>query len=250
MKKICLLGLSLMLIAALALTVFAAGKVTFTMTASEEELSAGDTFTLTVTCLSDADANSYGLLLKFDEEVFEVVGGKVTVENTLVKSTGTGNSHGLVFMFQEAAAYSGTVGTMEFKVKETAPAGTYTITGTASAKNGTETLEAEGCSVTVTVGNTVVQESTAASEPDVAENTESAAKPEIGKPIVEDVLEETVPATGEVSRPGADSALTIGAMPEEKDEEDGEFPTWIFLAAAGLIAVAGLAAFAITKKKK
>lgn len=248
MKKICLIGLSLMLIAALAWTAFAAGKITFTMTASEKELSAGDTFTLTASCSSAVAANSYGLLLKFDEEVFEVVSGKVAVENTLVKSTGSGNSHGFVFMFQEAAAYSGTVGTMELKVKETAPAGTYTVTGAASVKNGTDVVESEGCAVTVTVGNTAAQESTAASEPNVGEMIESITRPEISKPIVKD--EDAVPATGEAPRPSADSTLTIGAMPEEKDGEDQGPPAWIFLIAAGVIAVAGLAAFAVIKKKK
>ena len=251
MKKIYFFLLSVILIAALAVTAFAAGKVTFTMTASEEELSAGDIFTLTVSCASDTEATTYGLMLKFDEAVFEVVGGKMTVEDTIVRSMGTGDAHGLVFMFQDAAAYSGTVGTMEFKVKETVPAGTYTITGTASVKNGSQIVEAEDCAVTVSVSeNLVTQESTATSEPlDVGEILESVPALSVDKSVVEDVLEGTVPVIEETPNPGTDSTLTIGAMPDEDGEEQG-VPAWIFLVAAGVIAVAGIIGFVIVKKKK
>ena len=252
MKKIYFFLLSVILIAALAVTAFAAGKVTFTMTASEEELSAGDSFTLTVSCASDTEATSYGLMLKFDEAVFEVVGGEVMVDDALVKSFGAGTAHGFAFMFEEATAYSGQVGTAVLKVKASAPAGSYTITGAASVKNGSQIVEAEDCAVTVTVSeNLVTQESTATSEPlDVGEILESVPALSVDKAVVEDVLEGTVPVIEETPNPGADSTLTIGAMPEEKNEEDEGFPAWIFLVAAGVIAVAGIIGFVIVKKKK
>lgn len=252
MKKICLIGLSLMLIAALALTAFAAGKITFTMTASEEELAAGDSVTLTASCSADTEANSYGLMLKYDENVFEYVSGNVTVADTLVQSNGAGTSHGFVFMFQEATAYSGTVGTAVLKVKESAPAGSYTITGNASVKNGAEVVESVGCSVTVTVS---AEPASQESQPvEVTEPAEIVTEPIPTKPVLGDVPEVTVPVIGtpveSAPTTGAESTITIGAMPEEKNEEDEGFPAWIFLAAAGVIAVVGVAAIMIIKKKK
>ena len=255
MKKLYFFLLSVILIAALTFTAFAAGDVTFGMEASEDTLSAGDALTLTASCTANAEATSYGLMLKYDENVFEYVSGDVTVENTMVKSMGAGTSHGFVFMFQEATAYSGTVGTAVLKVKESAPAGTYVITGAASVKNGAETVETEDCSVTVTVsGQADVQESTAASDPvDIGGIIESITLPEISKPEPEEVTDETVQSVGvpveSMPPQAADSTLTVGAdiVPEKLDEG---IPSWIFLVAAGVIAVVGIAAFVMVKKKK
>lgn len=244
-----------MLAAALAVTAFAAGSVTFTMSASEEMLSAGEEVTLTVSCTANSGATSYGLLLKFDENIFEVVSGNVTVEDTLVNSNGVGTSYGFVFMFEEAVAYSGQVGTAVLKVKDSAPAGSYTVTGNASAKNGSETVESTGCSVTVTVSpKTVIQESTASSEPvDIGQNIESITLPENSRPVAGNIPEVTVPVIGapveSAPTTGAESTLTIGAENVPQEEDEG-FPSWIFLAAAGVIAVVGVTAFVVVKKKK
>ena len=246
MKKLCFLVLSVMLIAAVTFTAFAAGDVTFGMKVSEDTLSAGDSLTLTASCTAKSEATSYGLMLKYDENVFEYVSGEVTVEDTIVTSMGVGDSHGFVFMFQEAAAYSGTVGTAVLKVKASAPAGTYVITGAASVKNGAEIVETEDCSVTVTVsGQDVTQESTG--EP--AEVTEAVTQPEVSKPVPEET-QQAIGAPVESMPPKAeDATLTVGAdiVPEEVDEG---IPGWVFLVAAGVIAVVGIAAFVITKKKK
>lgn len=250
MKKIISIGLSLIIIAALAVTAFAAGNVTFTMNAPDETLSAGDEVTLTASCTANTEATSYGLMLKYDENVFEYVSGTVTVENTLVKSMGAGTAHGFVFMFQEATAYSGTVGTAVLKVKESAPAGSYTITGNASVKNGADTVEAADCSVTVTVSKESVSQESQPAE--VTEPAEVVTEPIPTKPVLDlpapsvpvtDKPEESVPTTGTP----VESVPTTG---EEILVEEKEFPSWIFLVAAGVIAVVGVAAVVIIKKKK
>lgn len=255
MKKLSYVCLSLMLTIALAVTVFAVGDIVFAMSVSQENLSAGEEFTLTASCTANAEATSYGLMLKFDEDVFEVVSGNVTVADALVTSSGTGSARGFVFMFQEPTAYTGTVGTMVLKVKASAPAGNYTVSGVASAKNGAETLEAIDCLVTVTVSEeSAVQESTANREPaDIGEITEGTAIPDIGGPIIGEQPEETAPAMAvpveSAPSTGIESTLTIGAENASEDKTE-KFPSWIFLATAGVIAAAGAAAYVIVKKKK
>ena len=246
MKKLWMTGISLVLIAMLAMTAFAA-DVSFTMAPEKTEVLPGDTIMLTASCTAGTEATSYGLMLKFDEDVFEIVSGDVTVEGTLIESFGTGTANGFVFMFDGAVAYSGQVGTANIKVKESAPAGTYTIAGTASVKNGAQVVESDSCSVTVTVSEkTATQESTAVNVPgDMDEVLESATLPDITKPAVGAVPEETIPEKSEESTltTGAESTITTGT------EKEG-IPSWVFPVVVAVIVVLGIAAFVISKKKK
>jgi len=147
MKKLISLLLSLVLVAALAVPVFAAGSASFSMSASGTTLKRGDTVTLTVSVSCSEPATSYGLSLSYDSSVFELVNGSTSVSGALVNSF----NNGFAFMFQSATAYSGTVGTVTFKVKDTASFGSFTISGSASVKNGSATVSASGCSKTITV---------------------------------------------------------------------------------------------------
>lgn len=147
MKKIITLLLCLLLIAALAVTVFAAGSASFSVSTSGSTLYRGDTVTLTVQVSSSEPATSYGLQLSYDASVLELVSGSCTVPEALVNSF----NNGFAFMFQNATAYSGTVGTVTFRVKDTAAFGSYVITGDASVKNGNAVVSANGCSVSHTV---------------------------------------------------------------------------------------------------
>ncbi len=147
MKKISSIVLCVLLIAALAITTFAAGSVSFSMSASKKTLYRGDTVTLTVKSSSSAEATSYGLMLSYNTSVFELVSGKCTATGTKFDSF----QNGFALLFSDPVAYSGSVGTVTLKVKDDAPIGNYTVSGSASVKNGDDTVSASGCSVSLTV---------------------------------------------------------------------------------------------------
>lgn len=147
MKKVLSVIVCLLLLVALAIPAFAA-DVNFSISASGKTLYRGDTVTLTVNCSSSADATQYGIKLAYDSSVFEYVEHKISVSDALVKSF---RDNGFAFMFQEATAYSGSVGTVTLRVKDNAPVGTYTISGNPSAKNGSDAVGASSGSVSITV---------------------------------------------------------------------------------------------------
>ena len=147
MRKILSLLLCLVLTTALVASVFADESASFSMSASSKTLYRGDTVTLSARVSSNAKATSYGLKLSYDSNVFELVDGGTSVSGAMVTSF----NNGFAFMFQNATAYSGTIGTVTLRVKDNAPTGSYSISGIASVKNGTDSVSASGCSVSVTV---------------------------------------------------------------------------------------------------
>ena len=146
MKKLIIACLCLLLVTAIATTAFAGSG--FSMSASSKTLRRGDTVTLTVSVSSSEPATSFGLKLGYDTSVFEYVSSSCTVGGALVASA---NSSGFAFMFQNPTAYSGAVGTMTLRVKDTAPFGTYTVSGSASVMNGSDAVGASGCSASLSV---------------------------------------------------------------------------------------------------
>lgn len=154
MKKLASVVLCLLMVAALAVTVFAASGAKFSMTPASKTLERGNQVTLTVKLTNDTAATSYGLKLSYDANVFEIVDGAIN-ENIGAPVATFDATKGFAFMFTGSAkAYSGTVGTVTFKVKDDAAFGTYTITGVASVKNGSTAVTATDCSATITVSCT------------------------------------------------------------------------------------------------
>lgn len=147
MKKVFTILLCLLLAASLTIPAFADGSVSFSMSASGSTLSRGDTVTLSVSVSSSAEATSYGLRLTYDTSVFEVVGGECAASGALINSF----NNGFAFLFQSPQAYSGSVGTVTLKVKDSAALGSYTVSGVAAVKNGSNAVDATGCSVSLTV---------------------------------------------------------------------------------------------------
>ncbi len=147
MKRVISVILCLLLMAALAIPAFAAGTASFSMAASGSSFHRGDTVTVTVSVSCSVPATSYGFMLSYDSSAFELVNGSCTVGGTLVSSF----NNGFAFMFQTATAYSGTVGTVTFKVKENADLANYRISGSASVMNGSTPVDASGSSVTVAI---------------------------------------------------------------------------------------------------
>jgi len=146
MKKLISACLALILTMMISADVFAAGA-TFSASASSKTLNKGQQVTITVNVSCGEEATSYGLMLSYDSSVFEFVSGNCTVAGTLVSSF----NNGFAFMFQNPTAYSGKVGTVTLKVKESANLGTFTISSTASVKNGSAAVSATGCSVKLSI---------------------------------------------------------------------------------------------------
>lgn len=147
MKKLVLIALCILLLAASAIPAMAAGTTSFSMSTPDSTLHRGDTVTFTVSVSSSEPATSYGLMLSYDSSVFELVNGTTAVSGALVNSF----HNGFAFMFQSPTAYSGTVGTVTLRVKDTASYGNFTVSGSASVKNGSTAISASGCSKTITV---------------------------------------------------------------------------------------------------
>ena len=147
MKKVTVLILSLLLVLTTAIPAMAAGAVQFSMSTSSSTVSRGDTITISVSVSSSTEATSFGLSLAYDTSVFELVNGNCAAAGALVNSF----SNGFAFMFQSPTAYSGSVGSVTLKVKDSAPLGTYSVSGNASCKNGSDAVAAYGSSVSITV---------------------------------------------------------------------------------------------------
>ena len=222
MKKIITACLCVLLVAALAITAFAAG-VSFSGSASKASLQRGEEVTLSFSVSASEKANSYGLMLEFDSAVFELVGGECTVPGTLVSSF----NNGFAFMFQNPTAYSGAIGTVTLKVKDDAPIAAATVKGNASVKNGSDTVAAEGCSIALEV---VCAHSFGAwTKVDADKHERTCTK--CGKPETAahkwDNGVETTPATcqapGEMTYTCDDCGATKTSPIDQKDHEYGEW---------------------------
>ena len=140
MKKVLIVVMSMLIVAVVAVTAFAANGAVFSATASATDLYRGDTVTLTVNLNSDEGATQYGCLLNFDANIFEQAGGTNDVEGATFKSV----DGGLAVLFSDAKTYSGKFGTLTLKVKDDAAFGEASVTTEVSAKNGSDDVAASG----------------------------------------------------------------------------------------------------------
>lgn len=147
MRKIINACLCLLLIVAMTVTAFAAGSAQFSVSPTNITAYRGDMVTFTVSLSSSTQATQYGLKLLYDSSVFELVGGTCNVSGALVNSF----DNGFAVLFQNPTAYSGSIGTVTLKVKDNAAFGSYEVSGTASVKDGNDTVVAFGCSITITI---------------------------------------------------------------------------------------------------
>lgn len=149
MKKIISILLGLSLVMVLATSVFAAGTVAFTVTADKTTVHIGEEATINLSgSLSSTEvATQYGVKLRYDSNVFEVVEGNCEVDG----STFTDFDNGWVVLFRPGKAFVGSLGTAVLKVKADAPAGTYTIKVDGNAKNGNDELAVTGNTITITI---------------------------------------------------------------------------------------------------
>lgn len=146
MKKIITACVCLLLLLALSIPALAEGTAAFAISPATATLKRGETVTLTVNVKSDVEATTYGLVLDYDKAAFELSG-----VSSVAGAAFQDFNDGFAFMFQNPTKYTGTVGTVTLKVKDTAPIKAYTISGVASVKNGSTAVSATGASVAVTL---------------------------------------------------------------------------------------------------
>jgi len=131
MKKIIVTLLCLLLACSMIVAVSATGSARMSLSSSASTLSRGDSFTITVSLANDQPVSNGGVVLSYDSSAFELTGGTSHVSNAILAEVSAANGGG-VFMLQQDAVVSGTIFTINMKVKENAPFGSYSISGTAS----------------------------------------------------------------------------------------------------------------------
>ena len=131
MKKIISVLLILLLLFALAVPVLAvSGSVS--LGASASTVHKGDTFSVTAT-LNTSDAIALGTVkLSYDSSALELTGGSCHVSGASIAQVIPDNKAGTFMLSGEPAKISGKIFTFNFKVKDGAAFGTYTISSSAS----------------------------------------------------------------------------------------------------------------------
>ena len=114
-----------------ALPVGAAGTAHMRISSSAATLYRGDIFTLTVSLTNESPVSNGGVLLSYDSNAFAFLDGSCHVSNAALAEVSAANGGG-VFVLQTDAVVSGTIFTIRMQVKDNAPFGSYSISGTPS----------------------------------------------------------------------------------------------------------------------
>lgn len=147
MKKIiCVLLCLLLVLPGAVRPADAAGTAHMRLIPSAGTLFRGDSFTLTVELDNDRKVGSGGVILSYDSSVFEFLEGSCHVEGTLLAEVSQAHNGG-VFVLRTDAVVSGTVFTISMRVKEAAPFGSHTISGSPSLDGVSCTISSTGVSV-------------------------------------------------------------------------------------------------------
>ena len=148
MRKIITLLLCFVMVAAMSVTVFATDSAQMSFRASSSTVHRGDTVTITVSLSTVEDCRSAGFAHSFNTSVFEFVSGSCTLSGVAMGSV---NSSAASFAYGSGTTVSGQVFTYTLKVKDNAPYGTYSVSGTANVRdtNGSISTSVSAASITV-----------------------------------------------------------------------------------------------------
>ncbi len=151
MKKWIPVLLCLMLVVLLALPATAEGTTQFTITPSKTTAHRGDEITFTVSVSNSNLVKSMGLILNYNQSVYELVGGSCTAQNAAMKEFDNSGTGAFAVLFSEANAFSGSLGTFTLKVKADAPFAAAAVSGEPSAKSGDTVFASAVTAANVTV---------------------------------------------------------------------------------------------------
>jgi len=134
MKRISVSIILLLSICLVAVPVFAAQTASMTVTTSNLTVKHGDTFTVTVSINEVENCFSGGFMFRYDRNVFEYVKGSALVKGFAMSGITdmAGALSGYFMSISSTQTIQGAIFEATFKVKENAPSGTYTISGTPS----------------------------------------------------------------------------------------------------------------------
>ena len=263
MKKLFALVVLVLIAAMLAMPVFAAQSATVSLAVSKNKLSAGDTFTVTVSTTKVENCTSGGFLFQYDENAFEYVDGKALLGGFAMSgiSTAGGNLAGYFMATSGSHTVQGDIFSITLKVKASA-SGSYSISGTPSmlvASGGNkENVSFSTGSVTISVGSSQTDPTAPTSEPTQPQETvapttaatEPASEATTEAPTTEasevPTTAGTEAPTEKVEDPSQETGIiTIGPSDSAEDQGAG-FPWWILFAVMGIGAIV---AIVIIKKK-
>lgn len=260
MKRISAVLIALLVICMLALPVFAAQSATMTVSVSKSNARQGETFTVTVNTTKVENCTSGGFMFQFDKDAFEYVDGSALVSGFAMSgiSTANGNVAGYFMSITGGATAKGDIFKATFRVKDTASAGSYTISGTPSltvSEGGNkEPVSAAVVSAKITVGGTTtapseektetVPATTAPVEVPTTEATEATEAATTGATEAVDATETLPVKDTQDPTTQPTEIITIGAVTPNEDKAG--FPWWIPFA---LLGIGSIIAIIVIKKK-
>lgn len=130
-----------LLLGSLVLTVSAA-SAHMSLSGSASTAHRGDSISLTVYLSNDQPISYGGIVLGFDSSVFEITGGSCHVSGATLAEVSASRGGG-TFILQNDSVVSGTIFTINLRVKSDAPFGRYSISGSGS-------INGAGCGVSGT----------------------------------------------------------------------------------------------------
>lgn len=148
MKKILALALAALLLAMAVLPVAAASS-NMSISAGSSTAYRGDTVNFTIRMATVEDCKSGGIVLNYDNKVFEFVTGNCEVGGASMSAFNAGTG---TFAFSAGTSVGGVIFTFQLRVRSDAAFGTYTVSGTPNARTSdgsSVNMSISGASVTV-----------------------------------------------------------------------------------------------------
>ncbi len=185
-KAVSLLLCAVVLIGLLSVSALAADGNRIVITADKTEAYPGEQVVLDITMESVDACDTFGLMLEFDREVFELVRGSCSVSylneyeeelvatKTFNKETG---KEGVAVAFYEPVVYNGKVAKVFLKVKDVVDLTNTVFTAKASALNGYDEVVFAVESVGLTAIPAPAEPSVPVEEPSVPATTEPTTPP-------------------------------------------------------------------------
>lgn len=245
MRKIAAVCLCLILMALNAVPAFAAADVAMTLKADEQTLKPGDKVTICLDVQAEHACNSFGVMMVYDEKIFEVVEGSCEVSGALLADFDP--TRGFVAMYLVASKPQGEIGEVTLQVRPDAPVGEATFTGKPSVKEGSTSLECSINTVTFQIaGDATQQTQQQQTEQTSSHNTEQT------QPITEATTKQDPTQSDETSKtetmqsgPSQSGGQTNNPPQQKKD-------TTLLVAVIAVVVVAAVAVggYLVLKKKQ
>ena len=226
MRKLTTVVICAVFVLMLSVPALAAGQLQFTVTPSVTQAPPGETVEFEVSVKGDA-YSSVGYIPTYDENVWQMEGGKCLTEESMLDEFSPVN--GGILALEKSAVRDGVVFCFSMKVKTDAPAGKTTLTGEVAAKDGGTVLNTALSDTVVTIRpqnapetaqteatkpaqETVATQQTQPVPPDnIVAVTQPTAVSEATDPTQAIAQDATLPKESvDATVPGKDSVLTIG----------------------------------------